>query len=377
MELSLDSRPEPTPVDIQGDNDLGSPQTNPLKRAAVGESGLSDQITQQGETQAPPRSRRVKAMSGGPFVPRDPDFDRKPSLIRDQNVGIERSNPQKRLFDPNSDRTTLTPNIRKAGKIEGPLPSRRIYDARSHLFRSPKDGPDDRDYPGGPSRPTQPLEMDKPRLNSGRSIGYSFHQENPDHGESDTYLESEPELLLQPETRPISHEQLVIEVKGIYAGLVMVESKCIDVDDKQTIAALEKDPLKQTKLTPEQWQALIALHKTLLHEHHDFFLASQHPSASPALSRLAAKYSMPGRMWRHGIHAFLEVLRHRLPDSLDHMLAFIYIAYYMMVLLYETVPTFEHTWIEGFGDLSRCRMAIEDDDIRDREVWSAIARLWY
>ncbi len=35
-------------------------------------------------------------------------------------------------------------------------------------------------------------------------------------------------LIKQPETRPISQEQLVAEVKGIYAGLVMVESKCIE-----------------------------------------------------------------------------------------------------------------------------------------------------
>lgn len=109
----------------------------------------------------------------------------------------------------------------------------------------------------------------------------------------------------------------------------------------------------------------------------DFFLASQHPSASPALSRLAAKYSMPARMWRHGIHAFLEVLRHRLPESLDHMLAFIYIAYSMMALLYETMSVFEDTWIECLGDLGRYRMAIEDEDPRDREVWSSVARLWY
>jgi len=198
--------------------------------------------------------------------------------------------------------------------------------------------------------------------------------EQPD---SDNSTKANPELLLQPKTRPISHDQLVIEVKGIYAGLVMVEAKCIDVDEKQTIAAQEKDPAKQNKLTPEQWQALIALHKTLLHEHHDFFLASQHPSASPALSRLAAKYSMPARMWRHGIHAFLEVLRHRLPESLDHMLAFIYIAYSMMALLYETVPTFEDTWIECLGDLGRYRMVIKDNDIRGREVWSGVARFWY
>lgn len=86
---------------------------------------------------------------------------------------------------------------------------------------------------------------------------------------------------------------------------------------------------------------------------------------------------MPARMWRHGIHSFLELLRHRLPASLDHMLAFIYLAYSMMALLYETVPAFEDTWIECLGDLGRYRMAIEDDDVRDREVWTGVARHWY
>ncbi|KAI8257683.1 hypothetical protein K4K58_003807 [Colletotrichum sp. SAR11_239] len=88
-------------------------------------------------------------------------------------------------------------------------------------------------------------------------------------------------LIKQPETRPISQEQLVAEVKGIYAGLVMVESKCIEVDNAQSSTETS------TKLNNEQWQALIALHRTLLNEHHSFFLASQHSSASPALRRLA------------------------------------------------------------------------------------------
>ncbi len=130
-------------------------------------------------------------------------------------------------------------------------------------------------------------------------------------------LESEPEILLQPETRPISHEQLVVKVKGIYTGLVLVEAKCVDIDERQSTAAQEKGPTRRVSLKNDQWQSLIALHKQLLYEHHDFFLASQHPSASPALSGLAAKYSMPARMWRHGIHAFLEVLRYRLPESLE------------------------------------------------------------
>ena len=103
---------------------------------------------------------------------------------------------------------------------------------------------------------------------------------------------------------------------------------------------------------------------------------------------------MPARMWRHGIHAFLEVLRHRLPDSIEHMLAFIYIAYSMVALLYETVPAFEDTWIECLGkysnkrnidrltpshkgDLGRYRMAIEDYEPKDREVWSNVAKFWY
>jgi hypothetical protein len=59
------------------------------------------------------------------------------------------------------------------------------------------------------------------------------------------------------------------------------------------------------------------------------------------------------------------------------MLAFIYLAYQMMASLYETVPAFEDTWIECLGDLGRDRIAIEDEDTRDRETWAGVARSWY
>ncbi|KAF2228914.1 hypothetical protein EV356DRAFT_537688 [Viridothelium virens] len=178
-----------------------------------------------------------------------------------------------------------------------------------------------------------------------------------------------PDLIMQPDSRPISHDQLAAEVKGIYAGLVMVEGKCISVDGMQ----MSPDQ----RFTSEHWQALVALHRTLLHEHHDFLLASQHPSANSALRKLAAKYSMPGRMWKHGIHSFLELMRRYLPESREYMIAFILLAYQMMALLYETVPAFEQTWIECLGDLGRYRMAVEDDDFRDRETWGGVARSWY
>ncbi len=86
---------------------------------------------------------------------------------------------------------------------------------------------------------------------------------------------------------------------------------------------------------------------------------------------------MPSRMWQHAIYAFLEVLKNRLPESRDHMLAFMYIAYSVVALLYETVPTFEDTWIECLGDLGRYRMAVEADDPLDREIWGGVARFWY
>jgi hypothetical protein len=222
--------------------------------------------------------------------------------------------------------------------------------------------------PSQPQSPSRPLSH---RLNPKAQ----HSQRQPGLIELQRYDPRYPGLLLQPDSRPISQEQLASEVKSIYAGLTMVETKCIHVDRAQAAAAQDNsDP--NHKLASDHWQALIALHRTLLHEHHDFFLASQHPSASPALRRLAAKYSMPARMWKHGIHSFLELLRRRLPDSIDYMLAFIYLAYQMMALLYETVPAFEDTWIECLGDLGRYRMAIEDEDIRDRETWAGVARSW-
>ena len=104
--------------------------------------------------------------------------------------------------------------------------------------------------------------------------------------------------------------------------------------------------------------------------------ATQHPSATPALRGLANKYSMPARMWKHGIHAFLEVLRHRRPQSQDYMLAFIYLAYQMMALLFETVPSFTDTWIECLGDLARYRMAIEEEK-EAHATWGGVAARWY
>jgi len=267
-------------------------------------------------------------------------------------------------------------------------PSRRLFDHRTdepgrvHTARKKKDQRQGRAGPNiQPTRPATPNSI----------VSDVQEQAIPDTARvaleqqpalfqyavtTDQDLDEDIQMLRQPETRLISYDQLVAEVKGIYAGLVMVEAKTIEIDQLQSIAAQE-DPARRPLLPPEKWRAFVALHKQLLHEHHDFFLSSQHPATTPNLSRLAFKYSMPARMWRHGIHSSLEILRHRLPESLEHMLYFIYISYSMVAVLYETVPTFEDTWVECLGDLGRYRMAIEDEDLKDRETWSGISRDWY
>ena len=70
---------------------------------------------------------------------------------------------------------------------------------------------------------------------------------------------------------------------------------------------------------------------------------------------------MPTRMWNHGVHASLEVLRYRRPELQDYLLTLIYLAYQMMALLFETVPAFTDTWIECLGDLARYRMATQSE----------------
>jgi Est1 DNA/RNA binding domain len=361
----------------------------PRKRAAPLPSDPSSKLRSPDRGRGAPRvgavgdtslqSSRTRAKSWR--IQPDTEFAR--SIPLEGEGDLARQNPSRRLYDPSIDNPSVRSDVARLFDPSNLAPAAsapRMYDKQAHVFRSKKEAQREKDIrprevlpptqqkKPAPLRPLQTQVGDRPVLLSKPT------QQGSKDSSSEPYPEKNPRLVLQPETRPISQEQLVAEVKGIYAGLVMVEAKCVDFDNKQAKDAQGAEAGKQPKLNNEQWKALIALHRTLLHEHHDFFLASQHPSASPALRRLASKYAMPAHMWRHGIHSFLELLRHTLPESLEHMLS---LAYSTMALLLETVPSFEDTWIECLGDLGRYRMAIEGDDIRDREVWSGVARFWY
>ncbi|KAM7209737.1 EST/SMG-like protein 1 [Naviculisporaceae sp. PSN 640] len=325
-------------------------------------------VSGSGETnQAPSSRRRPTAAADRDTAKDDSESPRRSPASSLKREGSRSQSPQKR---PKAVRPTSTtmPNDSRGEFDRGPQPKgSKLWSPGEDPIR-----PQSHDKNNVASNHKfRPFSSSQPKAQRQNQTPSQHSQPSSSRASSHVEDDTTEQLIKQPETRPISQEQLVTEVKGIYAGLVMVESKCIEVDNAQNA---QNDT---NTLNNEQWQALIALHRTLLHEHHDFFLASQHPSASPALRRLASKYAMPARMWRHGIHSFLELLRHRLPASLEHMLTFIYLAYSMMALLYETVPAFEDTWIECLGDLGRYRMAIEDDNIRDRETWTSVSRHWY
>ncbi|KAK6495714.1 hypothetical protein TWF481_002761 [Arthrobotrys musiformis] len=327
------------------------------------------------------RPHRRKPVGGG--VGRrvdsvDPEFVRNP-----RRGGSQAS--AGRIYDPRSDfikpsaQTSSRPAPTQRSQVAPPSSPRAAQRLSNQSARNPippSAGPNPVLMKKQATTPTFASTTQPAPLVGSNSFASPPFTAHPSYDADDCEPQPPTELILQPETRPIPQEQLVAEVKGIYAGLVMVEAKCIEVDSKQATAATQG--IKQVPpLNNDQWQALIALHRTLLHEHHDFFLASQHPSAAPSLRKLATKYAMPARMWRHGIHSFLELLRHRLPESFEHMLTFIYLAYSMMALLYETVPAFADTWVECLGDLGRYRMAIEEGDPRDREVWMHVSKFWY
>ena len=177
------------------------------------------------------------------------------------DLGFDWSRYQADLFPTNSEGAPT----RHAGDTP------RLYDAYSSL-------------PGAPtSRERERLVMLEP--GGQHSQPSQIPQTYPGGGED---IRRAP----QPETQPNNPEQLIAEVIGILAGLLMVEARLPDVDAKQTAACRCS---YQPKLNNEQWQALIALRSALVHEYHDSS-ASQRPSAGPSLRQLAPNYSVPARM---------------------------------------------------------------------------------
>lgn len=119
----------------------------------------------------------------------------------------------------------------------------------------------------------------------------------------------------------------------------MVDAKCIDVDEKDHAAAKVHCPSSSNCTHNDQWQALVELHKTLLHEHHDFFLASQHLSARTCTAGIAPKYSM------------YEISGASRDKQLENKSMGLSTAGSIGANPYEEIPSIKDTWTECIGEL--------------------------
>lgn len=95
------------------------------------------------------------------------------------------------------------------------------------------------------------------------------------------------------------------------------------------------------------------------------------------LTQITAEYSMSAKMWWHKIYSFFKIMCHWLSESLNHMLTFIHIVYFMMALLYETLSAFENTWIECLSNLNQYYMIIKNDNHHNCQIWLEISHFWY
>ena len=217
------------------------------------------------------RGQHGKSLSGG----RDVDVFRSDAPIDEAEYKRGHPGPKQPLYNPNIDSPNNAQSIRKGAKFGYVYPIQEHHPTKdSRPLQNFPLAPKGLGHPGkqGPSEKPYVHQVVNQVHRQKQQPSSSIKEQGDDSSESpvdddfpgDNPHEShdvQPEMLLQPETRPISHDQLVVEVKGIYAGLVMVEAKCIDIDERQAAAAQEKDPAKRSELKDDQWQSLIALHK--------------------------------------------------------------------------------------------------------------------
>ena len=251
---------------VQEQRDRVQSTNNPRKRGAEGGSGSPEPLI-SGHNIGPmsTRLRQGKITSAG----READITRQ-KISPDQSE-YKRGLPGTRqpLFDPNSDPVEGIRREKQHGQ-HNPILWCYPPTGLQSISQAPEKIEKANSLPHarfGQGKPYVPKQGD------GQAKGSVHRQDDGEAHSSDSFDDessgldhpkspvADPEMLLQPETRPISHEQLVVEVKGIYAGLVMVEAKCIDIDERQSAAAQEKDPSKRSELKNDQWQSLIALHK--------------------------------------------------------------------------------------------------------------------
>lgn len=104
--------------------------------------------------------------------------------------------------------------------------------------------------------------------------------------------------------------------------------------------------MARKSLTPKQYGATNELHRVLVNEHFDLTLVSLHPASSAQLRSFPKGKRIDERVWEQRAFAHLNMLRDRLPESSEHLDAFIYYAYGILTSLQELPGTSWYLWVK-------------------------------
>ncbi|KAH7196230.1 hypothetical protein BKA60DRAFT_660589 [Fusarium oxysporum] len=115
----------------------------------------------------------------------------------------------------------------------------------------------DSEYEDPPRLRTSRNRVRAPASKSVNSDHQSSMERVAQDGTEDKYTvpERPPNMVRHPGTKPISQDELVAEVKGIYAGLTMIETKCIEIDKAQS-----SNIYINKCLSPWEWDEIIAFY---------------------------------------------------------------------------------------------------------------------
>lgn len=108
-------------------------------------------------------------------------------------------------------------------------------------------------------------------------------------------------------------------------------------------------------LTPEQYKATNDLHRFLASEYYDLTIVALHPQSSSCLKTFSRSHGIDESQWQRCIYSQLEMLRSRLPESLEHLETFMYYIYGLLGSLQEIQGADRQVWIEAQGDLAHFR----------------------
>ena len=102
-----------------------------------------------------------------------------------------------------------------------------------------------------PTGPEQNIIIWKGQIQTSGELPPDDDDHNDDDDDDDDDLSRpgpETGMLWQAETQPVSQEQMMIEIKGNYAGLAISEPICKDIEEPKFAAAQETDSAGRTEL---------------------------------------------------------------------------------------------------------------------------------